>query len=416
MKTPPTGPSPYHAADPATAVASSRPASARSGGVSSAGPSAAPSGVASSSSDANAASASSAARPASSGSRAKADTATSRSTAAGAAASTASAAAAAQQGRSAAQSQAQPQQATASSSTPAHTTESGVQYQFVPVPQVLEGRDCIEYILNIREQPKQSRMCGSGEKADRRPVDPAPIIQLRVITHETPRPGGSSGVPPRATVAASQIPTTGTALPRRTAKVPLATHPIRSGTPVTTAWGPGWEDKAWYLENPYYFMYAMLADVDSDAELLVLADGRTRSTTGSCVSCLYHLKDYLDNSDQGFFVFPDLSIRSEGRYRLKLSLFETIGNEVHHCKSIYTMPFTVHSAKGFPGMSETTTLARSFASQGLKLRVRKHLRGRRRAATNQTYDGSGGRGPPAPPPPGAGPEQMPHPMSAPPLP
>ncbi|CAD6969975.1 unnamed protein product [Tilletia controversa] len=271
------------------------------------------------------------------------------------------------------------------SAAAAPVADAGVQYHFVPVPQVLDGRDRIEYILTVREQPKQSRMCGSGEKADRRPVDPAPIVQLRVITHEIPRPGGSTGVPPHATIAAANLPA-GLPIPRRKKTIPLATHPIRSGVPVTTSWGPGWEDKAWFLENPYYFMYAMLADADTDAELLVLSDGRTRSTTGSCVSCLYHLKDVKDNSDQGFFVFPDLSIRSEGRYRLKLSLFETIGNEVHHCKSIYTAPFVVHSAKGFPGMNESTVLARSFASQGMKLRVRRHPRGRKNTITSQTYD------------------------------
>ena len=96
-------------------------------------------------------------------------------------------------------------------------------------------------------------------------------------------------------------------------------------------------------------MCAMLADADKDEELHLLSDGKTRYTTGSCVSCLYHLKD-IDGSHQGFFVFPDLSIRIEGRYRLKLCLFETIGTEVHHCKSIYSDPFMVYTAKRFPGM------------------------------------------------------------------
>lgn len=45
--------------------------------------------------------------------------------------------------------------------------------------------------------------------------------------------------------------------------------------------------------------------------------------TGSVVSSLYHLKDVENgNRDAGFFVFPDVSIRTEGSYRLKLSLFE----------------------------------------------------------------------------------------------
>lgn len=124
---------------------------------------------------------------------------------------------------------------------------------------------------------------------------------------------------------------------------------LRRGEPVVTQFGEGWEDKAWYLENPFYFMCAMLADAEKDEELHLLSDGKTRYTTGSCVSCLYHLKD-IDGSHQGFFVFPDLSIRIEGRYRLKLCLFETIGNEVHHCKSIYSSPFMVYTAKRFPGM------------------------------------------------------------------
>lgn len=81
-----------------------------------------------------------------------------------------------------------------------------------------------------------------------------------------------------------------------------------------------------FLQNPYYFMFASLASPDSDDELHVLKDGKTRCTTGSIVSSLYHLKDTEnDNQDAGFFVFPDLSVRTEGSYRLKLSLFEVKG-------------------------------------------------------------------------------------------
>jgi hypothetical protein len=55
-------------------------------------------------------------------------------------------------------------------------------------------------------------------------------------------------------------------------------------------------------------------------------DGKTCSTTGSVVSSLYHLKDAENqNEEAGFFVFPDLSVRTEGSYRLKLSLFEVVG-------------------------------------------------------------------------------------------
>ncbi|PWN53652.1 hypothetical protein IE53DRAFT_129792 [Violaceomyces palustris] len=253
--------------------------------------------------------------------------------------------------------------------------EGGVAYQYAAVQQITENRENIEYQLTMREQPKHSRMCGVGEKADRRPIDPAPIVQLRVITHDRPLKTevlvANSGTAPSEPGSKNTL--------RTSTKGFAGQVGIRRGVPVTTASGEGWEDKAWYLENPYYFMYAMLCDAETDEELHLLQDGKTRYTSGSCVSCLYHLKD-IDGSHQGFFVFPDLSIRVEGRFRLKLCLFETIGHSVHHCKSIYSAPFNVFTAKRFPGMEESTRLSKSFADQGLKVRVRKNPRSRRRGS------------------------------------
>ncbi|KAI9260605.1 velvet factor-domain-containing protein [Phascolomyces articulosus] len=202
--------------------------------------------------------------------------------------------------------------------------EDQVSYHFATVKQSRQNRQKIEYQLKLRQQPKQSRMCGVGEKADRRPIDPPPIVQLKV------------------------------------------NDPNLSTT-----------DRSSYLQNPYYFMYASLMAADLDEELHLLRDGKTRSTTGSVVSSLYHLKD-IDNSDAGFFVFPDLSVRVEGNYRLKLSLFEIIGKDVFHCRSIISDVFIVYSAKKFPGMEESTFLSRAFADQGLKIRIRKELRRQRR--------------------------------------
>lgn len=126
----------------------------------------------------------------------------------------------------------------------------------------------------------------SQSSADRRPIDPPPIVQLRVVDHAT------QGSPPsRSSPSSSQS----------------------------------------FLQNPYYFMFASLASPDSDEELHLLKDGKTRCTTGSVVSSLYHLKDSENNGqDAGFFVFPDLSVRTEGSYRLKLSLFEVIGCVIRH--------------------------------------------------------------------------------------
>jgi hypothetical protein len=72
-------------------------------------------------------------------------------------------------------------------------------------------------------------------------------------------------------------------------------------------------------------MYASLVPTGSNQEEMhLLRDQKTRTTTGSIVSSLYRLKD-VDNKEGGFFVFPDLSVRMEGDYRLKFSLFEIVG-------------------------------------------------------------------------------------------
>ncbi|KAI5777480.1 velvet factor-domain-containing protein [Geopyxis carbonaria] len=98
-----------------------------------------------------------------------------------------------------------------------------------------------------------------------------------------------------------------------------------------------------------------------------------QALAGTLVSSLHRLKD-IDNSDGGFFVFGDLSVKIEGEFRLRFSLFEMLKNEVVHIKSITSEPFTVYAAKNFPGMSESTFLSRSFGDQGVRLRIRKEPR------------------------------------------
>lgn len=76
--------------------------------------------------------------------------------------------------------------------------------------------------------------------------------------------------------------------------------------------------------DPYYFLYACLVGGDEgEDELNLTEDGKSRFLTGTPVSSLYHLKD-LDGSEVAFFVFPDLGVRREGRYKLKLTLFEIV--------------------------------------------------------------------------------------------
>ncbi|KAJ2899086.1 hypothetical protein IWW38_001124 [Coemansia aciculifera] len=77
-----------------------------------------------------------------------------------------------------------------------------------------------------------------------------------------------------------------------------------------------------------------------------------------------------------YFVFPNLSIRLEGRYRLRFTLIKlpSMMDEgamfPASIDSVFTDPFDVYSIKTFPGMIESTPLSRTLAMQGLKIPIR----------------------------------------------
>ncbi|TRM68219.1 velvet factor [Schizophyllum amplum] len=84
-----------------------------------------------------------------------------------------------------------------------------------------------------------------------------------------------------------------------------------------------------------------------------------------------------------FFLFQDLSVRTEGTFRLRLRLMnvgappapEPGAAGVHTGVSpvlaqAFTAPFTVFSAKRFPGVPDTTALSIAFNQQNMKLPLR----------------------------------------------
>ncbi|KAG2219797.1 hypothetical protein INT45_001129 [Circinella minor] len=169
------------------------------------------------------------------------------------------------------------------------------------------------FSLAIRQQPVQTRQSTTSER-DRRPVDPPPILQIKLVD---------------ATLRETQD----------------------------------------FLQNPYFFMGASLVRAESSDKNNTCLSG----LAGQTVSSMYKLKDY-DNNDGGFFVFGDLSVRIEGRYRLRFTLFEITTQGAINLKSIYSDTFSVYSAKTFPGMLESTFLSRTFSDQGVRLRIRKEHR------------------------------------------
>ncbi|KAH6660025.1 velvet factor-domain-containing protein [Truncatella angustata] len=113
----------------------------------------------------------------------------------------------------------------------------------------------------------------------------------------------------------------------------------------------------------------------------------TRNLIGSLVSSAARLED-PDNKIGIWFVLQDLSVRTEGWFRLRFS-FVPVGlpntngdpqtsdpqqpnrGPVPVLALCFSDPFQVYSAKKFPGVCESTPLSKCFAHQGIKIPIRK---------------------------------------------
>ncbi|RFU76280.1 red and blue light sensing [Trichoderma arundinaceum] len=198
------------------------------------------------------------------------------------------------------------------------------------------------YQLTVLQQPERARACGSGMKAnsDRRPVDPPPVVELRIIE-------GPS---------------------------------VEEGKDIT------------FDYNANFFLYASLEQARTIAHGRV-QNGATNNPpilTGVPASGMA----YLDRpTEAGYFIFPDLSVRHEGYFRLSFSLYETTKEAkdfdleptesdlppgVDWRMEIKTQPFNVFSAKKFPGLMESTSLSKTVADQGCRVRIRRDVRMRKR--------------------------------------
>ncbi|KAI1315284.1 hypothetical protein EDD11_001016 [Mortierella claussenii] len=145
-------------------------------------------------------------------------------------------------------------------------------------------------------------------------------------------------------------------------------------------------------QDPLFVLHVSLWSADGkEVRNMIATPGQseppklTRILMGSLV-----VSPILLNNPEGvpgwYFSFPDLSIRTEGIYTLKFSLmrfgsFDFMSSENGHASMLVaeevSEPFTVFSAKKFPGMTESTELSKAFAKQGLKIPIRNDLRARR---------------------------------------
>lgn len=213
-----------------------------------------------------------------------------------------------------------------------------------------EGRK-ITYRAQVIQQPERARACGSGAKscADRRPVDPPPIVELKIFEGN-----------------------------------------------------PGQEKDITTQYNANFFVFATLENARAIAQGRMPNVAQTLPVlTGSPVAGMA----LLERPHQaGYFIFPDLSVRHEGKYRLTFSLYEELKEmkdydsetpetsemlksaHVSHRLEVKTKPFTVFSAKKFPGLAESTNLSKIFAEQGCRVRIRREVRQRKGLARKSGMD------------------------------
>ncbi|KAE8350510.1 velvet factor-domain-containing protein [Aspergillus coremiiformis] len=215
-----------------------------------------------------------------------------------------------------------------------------------------EGKK-LTYKLNVMQQPERARACGAGAKssADRRPVDPPPVVELRVYESDP--------------------------------------NDDLHKTDITFAY------------NANFFLFATLEAARHMSHGRVAPNPTCPVLTGVPVAGVA----YLDRPSQaGYFIFPDLSVRHEGTYRLNFHLYEETKDSKDANENAPIQPslpgnlskpmapksfldfrlevvsqmFSVFSAKKFPGLTTSTSLSRIIAEQGCRVRIRRDVRMRRR--------------------------------------
>ncbi|RDI79356.1 hypothetical protein Vi05172_g10558 [Venturia inaequalis] len=191
-------------------------------------------------------------------------------------------------------------------------------------PYSTNDLDSLKYELRVRQQPIAARACGFGER-DRRVIDPPPIIQLMVTDPKT-------------------------------GKVDLDELHYSLNVVHCTLWN---------------------ADGSHEETALVQPDRRTtRRLMGQLVASPSVAKDEHD-IEGCFFCFPDLSCRTNGRYRLRFILMRIdpvnlhVGGFSPILTEVLSEVFTVYTAKDFPGMRPSSALTRALKLQGCNIQVKK---------------------------------------------
>ncbi|KAK9322375.1 velvet factor-domain-containing protein [Lipomyces orientalis] len=192
--------------------------------------------------------------------------------------------------------------------------------------QIATPHSCT-FKLEVAQHPVQARASGWGSRSDtRRPVDPPPVVNLYVYL---------------------------------------------DGVDVTSCC-----KNTFILQATLHSAHPVAPSLTSPTT--PTTPPQTSNLIGTTITSLNFMKQ--PPPGRAYFLFPDLSVRQEGSYRLVFSVFEICEDvgAIWRAEAVSDV-LTVYSPKKFPGLDVSSALTREIASQGGKVRIRREarLRGRR---------------------------------------
>ncbi|PLW26884.1 hypothetical protein PCASD_23006 [Puccinia coronata f. sp. avenae] len=236
------------------------------------------------------------------------------------------------------------------------------------------GRSSVQtrhYELRILQQPVRARMCGFGDK-DRRLLTPPVIVELLILESQTGMQINISEVDTSFFVLNADLWDSRGAHEQNIVMHPVFYNPDSAANYLSSS-----EDKPSLPEPSSRRPAASTSSHFSStiAENPAKSTGEmayTRNLIGALAQSGSKLKG-MDEQPSIFFIFHDLSIRTEGIFCLRFTLV-VLGHTdqpTDILASTFSEPFQVYSAKKFPGMLGPTALTRHFSAQRVRIPTRR---------------------------------------------
>jgi hypothetical protein len=248
--------------------------------------------------------------------------------------------------------------------------------------------------LVIRQQPLAARACGFGER-DRRVIDPPPILQLLLTDFDPNSTSDATELRNIFTVHASLLSATENDKDKTSTSfndVTLMHEPYRKqsrrlmGTLVASPFiCPDPEPE----KNPTFHLSAHAGPATTTPQLSSISQLVAAQTSAPTMSftpsptIITTTDPSIPQSPSTFFLFPDLSCRTPGHYRLffrlvriTTDLTSTPGVSTPFIAESTSDIFEVFAAKDFPGMRTSTKLTAGLKKAGAGIGLKKGASGK----------------------------------------